>query len=177
MLTLTETTYCGAFWNENLRSVRPLWHLVGNLWVRLYTSFGQVTYCTLLCVNVQPQTTSPLFFCFSPSVHNPSLQPSLFFTTNPSYIRLPKLLFSSGTHCCVRKLWEQRVGHLSPYTANGHPRNASSLWVWAAANHVASQCHRGAETTKRRSTFSSFIFPKNKRLHFVPIMTVHVEVV
>lgn len=125
--------------------------------------------CTQLCFNAQPETTSPRFS--SPSVHNPSLQPSLYFTTSPGYIRLPKLLFSSGTRCCVRKLREQRVGHLSPYIASGHPRNASSLWVWAAANHVASQCHRGTETEKRWSTLFHFYFPPRRTkgcilLHF-----------
>lgn len=100
----------------------------------------------------QPPFIFPLQQSIIPPSSPPVSSPPVF-----SYIRLPKLLFSSGTHCCVWKLREQRVGHLSPYIASGHPRNASSLWVWAAANHVASQCHRGAETEKKWSTLMSFV--------------------
>lgn len=118
----------------------------------------------------------PLIFPLHQSIIPPS-SPPVSSQPTLSYIRLPKLLFSSGTHCCVWKLREQRVGYLSPYIANGHPRNASSLWVWAAANHVASQCHWGTETEKRRSTLLSFFAsPRNKRVHFVPILAVQVEV-
>lgn len=144
-----------------------LWHFVGAVW--RHTSSGQITHCTQLCLDAQPSTTSPHFS--SPLAHNPSLQPSLFPSqpTPPHYIRPPKLLFSSRTRrcccCCVRKLkGDQRVGHLNPHIANGHPRNASSVWVWATANHVASQCHRGAETEERQSTsLSFFFFPPSRR--------------
>lgn len=74
-----------------------------NLWVRRDTVALGESITTLF----QCSSSNNLPSFFSPSVHNPSLQPSLFFTTNPGYIRLPKLLFSSGTQCCVRKLWEQ----------------------------------------------------------------------
>lgn len=89
-----------------------------------------------------------IFSSFSPTLYNPCLQPSLFFTTNPSYIRLPKLVFQLDSLLCAQTVGVEGWASAAPYSADGHPRNASSPWVWAAANHVASQCHWGAETTE-----------------------------
>lgn len=150
-----------CFLNETYTA---LWHFVGAVW--RHTSSGQITHCTQLCLNAQPSTTSPRFS--SPLAHNPSLQPSLFPsqpTHPPSYPPLHKtaetVVFKKDSPLlllCAETKGDQRVGHLNPHIASGHPRNASSLWVWATASHVASQCHRGAETEERQSTLLSFFF-------------------
>lgn len=152
---LLQTSAKQSFSNETYTA---LWHFVGAVW--RHASSGQITHCTQLCLDAQPSTTSPHFS--SPLAHNPSLQPSLFPSqpTPPLHKTAETVVFKQDSLLllCTETKGDQRVGHLNPHIANGHPRNASSLWVWATANHVASQCHRGSETEERQSTLLSFFF-------------------
>lgn len=124
---------------------------------------SQLLYSTLFqssVWNLPSSFFSPLFLLLHHSIIPSS---SLPLSLQPNPVTSDHWnCFPAGSHFCVRKLWEQRDGHPGPYTADGHPRNASSPWVWATANHVASQCHRGTETKKDGALFE-FLFPPSKK--------------
>lgn len=114
----------------NLHTVTPPWGWVGSLWVEVdYKSPMGKSITVLSFVSMFSLKQLHIFSSFSPSVHNPSLQPSLFFTTNPSCIRLPKLVFQLDSLPCAQtvgvKGWASHP-HTPPMAIPGmHPLSGS----------------------------------------------------